>query len=93
MTKVLVKANVAYPGELLSVLEGFDRKPFGELSFAFDQDEDIHNHVYIIFNWLSLARAKEFWTSQAAKSHVEAWHSVSQPEFVYLRTIPGEAPA
>jgi quinol monooxygenase YgiN len=93
MAKVLVKANVAYPGSLLSVLEGFDRKPFGELSYAVDLDEDIPNHVYITFNWASLAKAKDFWKSPMAKPHVESWHSVSQPEFVFLRNLPGEAAA
>ena len=90
MAKVLVRANVAYPGDLLSALESFDRKPFGEVSFVAELDDDIHNLVYLIFTWQSLAKARAFWQSPAGVQHVESWHSVTKPELVYLRTLPHE---
>lgn len=60
MAKVLAKANVAYPDEFLAVLAGFDRKPYGELSFAADIDDNAHNQVYVTFNWNTLREARKF---------------------------------
>ncbi len=90
MAKVLVKVNVAYPDELDAALKGFNRRPYGELRYAADQDEAIHNHIYITFNWESVEKAKAFWASDIGQKHVASWRSVSKPEFVYLRTLPGE---
>jgi len=92
MAKVLVKANVAYPATLLATLEGLDRKPFGELNFVAEQDDDIPNLIYITFGWASLQSAREFWGSATGRRHVVAWQSVIPPEFVLLRTLPHEAP-
>lgn len=93
MAKVLVLANVAYPGNLLSELEHFDRKTFGEISFVSELDDDIHNLVYVIFTWNSLTKARAFWRSPAGQQHVASWHSVTKPEFVFLRTLPDEPPS
>ena len=90
MAKVLVQVNVAYPSELLSELERFDRKQFGEVSYVAEQDDDVHNFVYVSFTWESLAKARAFWRSQVGTQHVASWHSVSDPKFVFLRTLPDE---
>ena len=87
MPKIIARANVAYPDELLSILENYDRKPFGELKFTIDIDENIHNHVYIIFDWTSLPVSREFWTSEIGKLHIDSWCSVSKPELIYLRNL------
>jgi len=91
MAKVLIKANVAFLDEFLDVLAGFDRKPYGELSFTADIDDNAHNQVYVTFNWNTLRDARDFWTSRIGLAHIGAWHSVSTPEFVYLRNLPTES--
>lgn len=91
MAKILVKANVAYADEFLDILADFDRKPYGELSFTADVDEDAHNQVYVTFNWNSLREARQFWNSKAGLAHVATWRSVSTPEFVYLKSLPKDA--
>ena len=91
MAKVLTKANVAFLDELLAVLDSFDRKPYGELSFAAEIDDDAHNQVYVIFNWNTLRDARNFWSSKTGLAHIATWHSVSPPELVYLRSLPAES--
>ena len=91
MAKVLAKANVAYPDEFLAALTAIDRKPYGELNFAVDIDDNVHNHVYVTFNWNTLRNARTFWSSKTGLAHIAAWHSVSAPEFVYLRNLPAES--
>ncbi len=91
MAKVLVKANVAYPDDLLGALDSFDRRPHGELHYSVDLDEDAQNQAYMVFTWESLQRAHAFWNSDAAKAHIGSWHAVSIPEFVFLRTLVGES--
>ena len=90
MSKVLVRVNVAYPAHLILELQRFDRKRFGELSYLAEQDDDIHNLVYVTFTWDTLAKAREFWRSQDGTEHVASWHSIGKPEFVFLRTLPHE---
>ena len=87
MAKVLVKANVAYPDELVFALEAFDRTQYGEIGYAIELDDDAHNQVYVAFKWDSLPRAKHFWTSDIGLSHASTWNSVTSLEFVYLRTL------
>lgn len=91
MAKVLVKVNVAFPDEFLNALASLDRKPYGELSFAADFDNNAHNQVYVTFDWNTLQSAREFWNSEIALAHIAAWRSVSAPEFVFLRNLSTES--
>jgi hypothetical protein len=84
MVKVLAKANVAYPDAFLATLTGYDRKPYGELSFDVKFDGDAHNQAYVTFTWNTLQEAQGFWTSEAGLAHIATWHSVSMPEFSYI---------
>ena len=82
--EVLAKVNVAYLDEFLAALCGFDRSTFGELSFSALEDEDAHNQMYLVFNWISFEKAREFWNSPTGQDHIRSWESVVEPEFSYL---------
>lgn len=90
MTKVLIKVNVAYPGEFLKVFnsQASTRQCGGERSCTLGSDDSIHNHVFAILDWESVQSAQSFWVTQAAKTLMKAWGSVEEPQITVLRESP-----
>jgi len=90
MTKVLLKVNVAYPGEFQKVFnsQAETRQRGGEQSYTLCSDASIHNHVYAILGWESAQSAKSFWETRAARTLMKAWGSVAAPQITVLKESP-----
>jgi hypothetical protein len=88
MIKVLTSVNVAYPDEFYHALDGFNRRPFGELKFVDHAEIDCHNVIYLLFDWDSVENAEGFWNSTQGRAHVESWRCLKAPQFVYLGGMP-----
>jgi hypothetical protein len=90
MAKVLIKVDVAFPGNFKKTLEAQaeDRHKRGERSFSSGVDDEQRNFVYAILDWESVRSAKRFWSSSEAKAQMSDWHSVCTPEIVVLRESP-----
>lgn len=90
MAKVLIKVNVAYPDEFIKTFESQTptREQNGERIYTSAVDEDIHNYVYVICDWESVQKAKQFWASDEAGKHVKSWNAVGSPEIKILRESP-----
>ena len=85
MAMVLAKVNVAYSDELIEILQRTDRSQYGGLEVNSGQDDAIQNHIYIFFKWNTITQAKQYWESDAGKTEVLSWRSVTAPVFVYIR--------
>lgn len=87
MAKVLIKVNVAYPGEFQKVFnsQASIRQHGGELGCILCVDDLIHNHVYLMLDWESESSAHVFWATPAAKASIKAWRSVEVPQIKVLR--------
>ena len=87
MAKVLVKARVAYPDELLNTLhaQAALRKSRGERAAWFCALADDLNVACSIFDWESVESANHFWFSPEAKAQMGEWHPVGTPEVLVLQ--------
>lgn len=90
MAKVLLKVNVAYPGEFKNAFgsQASIRQLGGERSCTLGTDDSKHNVVYAILDWESLQSARIFWESHAAKTLIKAWCSIETPQITVLRESP-----
>ena len=74
-TKVIVKANVAYPGQLLKMLDeqAEIREQNGEQGLFSGIDPLAPNAVCMIFDWDSVTSARQFWGSTIGIDQTTAW--------------------
>lgn len=87
MAKVLIEVDVAYPHLFYKTLESQAsvRQSVGEQGCLFrGVDENVHNRTFVVLDWSSAKTAKDFWHSDVARSHMEAWKSDEPPKVIVL---------